>query len=342
MIGNPIYLFVIDEDDIDKVDVGLGNRINTVMQTAFFKISGVLAEDEAIKLMKAAVEKQFSNTFNNPIYYLSTNIIPADRLRIIDDIKRDLKNRKSPILISTQVIEAGVDVDFDMGWRGLAPIESIVQVAGRINRENSIERRYSPLYVIDLGDSNKIYGTISETQSRKALDKEEIIEPDYFQLVEEYFWNLSSKNSYKESRKLFEGMKRLRYDGHITEDYIPVSHFNIIKGGLNTVSVFIELNITAEKAKIAFLKRFQAKSRKEKYELKENFDRYFKKDFYQYVVNIPSYLTEELPLLDDNYENLNIKYVSMDKIKDWYSSSIGFNRERVINMKEETNKTVIL
>ncbi len=38
---------------------GLGNRINTVMQTAFFKISGVLPEDEAIALIKKAVEKQF-------------------------------------------------------------------------------------------------------------------------------------------------------------------------------------------------------------------------------------------------------------------------------------------
>jgi pyruvate-ferredoxin/flavodoxin oxidoreductase len=41
-------------------DVGLGNRINTVMQAAFFKISGVLPEDEAIKLIKKAIQKTFA------------------------------------------------------------------------------------------------------------------------------------------------------------------------------------------------------------------------------------------------------------------------------------------
>ncbi|MBD3209550.1 pyruvate:ferredoxin (flavodoxin) oxidoreductase, partial [Candidatus Woesearchaeota archaeon] len=54
-----IKVYTIDANKIAK-DVGLGNRINTVMQAAFFKISGVLPEQEAIKLMKDAVKKQFS------------------------------------------------------------------------------------------------------------------------------------------------------------------------------------------------------------------------------------------------------------------------------------------
>jgi pyruvate/2-oxoacid:ferredoxin oxidoreductase alpha subunit/pyruvate/2-oxoacid:ferredoxin oxidoreductase beta subunit/Pyruvate/2-oxoacid:ferredoxin oxidoreductase gamma subunit len=53
-----VKVFTIDASSIAK-DVGLGGRINTVMQTAFFKLSGVLPEDEAIALIKKAVEKQF-------------------------------------------------------------------------------------------------------------------------------------------------------------------------------------------------------------------------------------------------------------------------------------------
>ncbi|MBN1274961.1 pyruvate:ferredoxin (flavodoxin) oxidoreductase [Candidatus Woesearchaeota archaeon] len=52
--------YTIDANKI-AADVGLGNRINTVMQAAFFKISGVLPEEEALQLMKEAVKKQFSS-----------------------------------------------------------------------------------------------------------------------------------------------------------------------------------------------------------------------------------------------------------------------------------------
>ena len=53
-----VKVYSIDASSIAK-DVGLGGRINTVMQTAFFKLSGVIPEDEAITMIKNAVEKQF-------------------------------------------------------------------------------------------------------------------------------------------------------------------------------------------------------------------------------------------------------------------------------------------
>lgn len=54
-----IKFYIIDATKIAN-SVGLGKRINTVMQAAFFKISGILPEDEALKMMKNAVEKQFA------------------------------------------------------------------------------------------------------------------------------------------------------------------------------------------------------------------------------------------------------------------------------------------
>jgi len=58
IIDKKVKVYTIDASSIAK-DVGLGGRINTVMQTAFFKLSGVLPADEAIDLIKKAVEKQF-------------------------------------------------------------------------------------------------------------------------------------------------------------------------------------------------------------------------------------------------------------------------------------------
>jgi len=59
IIEKKVKVFSIDASSIAK-EVGLGGRINTIMQTAFFKLSGVLPEDEAIALIKKAVEKTFS------------------------------------------------------------------------------------------------------------------------------------------------------------------------------------------------------------------------------------------------------------------------------------------
>lgn len=70
------------------------------------------------------------------VYHLSTAMCPAHRMQVLDDVK-DCLNPSVPspvICISTQLIEAGVDVDFGSAIRYLAGLDSIVQVAGRCNR----------------------------------------------------------------------------------------------------------------------------------------------------------------------------------------------------------------
>lgn len=73
------------------------------------------------------------------VFLLSSYFIPKHRKNVIEDIAEKLKNREKVILISTQVVEAGVDLDFDCGFREFSPFYSIIQTAGRINRENRDE-----------------------------------------------------------------------------------------------------------------------------------------------------------------------------------------------------------
>lgn len=72
------------------------------------------------------------------IYYLTTNLCSAHRKKIILEIKKRLSQGEKIICVSTQLIEAGVDVDFEIVMRSYAGVDSIIQVAGRCNREGSL------------------------------------------------------------------------------------------------------------------------------------------------------------------------------------------------------------
>ena len=75
---------------------------------------------------------------DNALLHLSTRLRPADRLTLIE-VAKALTERGYPlVVVSTQLVEAGVDISFDRVYRDLAPIDSIVQAAGRCNR--SFER----------------------------------------------------------------------------------------------------------------------------------------------------------------------------------------------------------
>lgn len=83
-------------------------------------------------LLKSSAISQ--NSFK--LFFLNTNLIPKHRSAVIHEIHTRLKNKMKTLLVSTQVIEAGVDLDFDFGIREFAPLYAMIQTAGRINREN--------------------------------------------------------------------------------------------------------------------------------------------------------------------------------------------------------------
>jgi len=73
-------------------------------------------------------------------YHLSTNMCPAHRMDVLENkIKPKLKANEPVICVSTQLIEAGVDIDFGAVIRALAGLDSIAQSAGRCNRHGMRE-----------------------------------------------------------------------------------------------------------------------------------------------------------------------------------------------------------
>lgn len=259
----------------------------------------------------------------NPVYYLSTNILPIERENRIGNIKKAIKTGRSPILIATQVVEAGVDLDFDMGFRDIGPIDSIIQVAGRINRNNDKERSNAPLYVVDFGECKKIYGKMTYQQSKKALeDKELIPESDYLQIIEHYFDDIADRSSFRNSRCYFKSMKGLLYDSNKPDEDYAISSFKIIEDSDIYYTVFIEKDERANSLKEKFLQKIEDKI------TKEDFDKNYKMQFQQHLVTVPKYYAEDLYPINQ-YED-NILLVPYAEISDYYDSNTGFKRKREV------------
>ena len=118
---------------------------------------------------KAQAKKIFVNlSKNHPdwnIVHLSANMCPAHRRKTISRLKDEyLKDKtKKCICISTRLIEAGVDIDFDSAIRFLAGFDSIIQTAGRCNRNGILtdpqgNPRVGKTYILNIKkDEEKIY-----------------------------------------------------------------------------------------------------------------------------------------------------------------------------------------
>ena len=84
-------------------------------------------------------------------YHLSANMTPAHRSRVIEVVRKKLKNGEHITVVSTSLVEAGVDLDFNTVFRQLSGLDSILQAGGRCNREGKDDKGY--VYVFDIDET---------------------------------------------------------------------------------------------------------------------------------------------------------------------------------------------
>jgi len=124
--------------DINSIE-SLVDEINSQEKSLLCVVNTI---DKAKKIFEELKGKEREDKF-----LLTTHQIPLHRKEIINEIKEALSSGKKIKLISTQLIEAGVDLDFDVGYREFAPFGSIIQMAGRVNREG--KKGISDIFVFD-------------------------------------------------------------------------------------------------------------------------------------------------------------------------------------------------
>lgn len=129
-------------------------------------------------------------------HFLSRWVTPKDRVRTIEVIKSKEERQVLRCLVATQVVEAGMDVDFELVFRDLGPLDSIIQIAGRCNRHGEREGQ-GEVFVAQLIDENQpvrrtfasqVYSSVLLNQTKTLLDKfPEFSEKECRDIVARYY-----------------------------------------------------------------------------------------------------------------------------------------------------------
>lgn len=244
--------------------------------------------------------------------YLSTHITPKERLQRIHDIKKG----HYTVVVSTQLVEAGVDIDFNIVVRDIAPLDSINQASGRCNRNGNHKGN---VYIVDLKDArgrryaSYIYDSVLLDITQKILaNREEIQEKTFLELIESYYNETKIKKTQTISEYLWEAIKRLKYDSE--DDTVSISDFKLIEEDYIKRDVFIEID---EKAHEIWQRYINLRNIDDLFLRKTLFDS-FKADFYQYVISIPVHVKNTPPLFGE------MGYVKQSVLNDFYAKETGF------------------
>jgi len=271
----------------------------------------------------ALFDKLEGKLTDHDLFYLSAEVTPKERKdRLASLLIQMRENRQNPpkarpvFLVTTQLIEAGVDIDFDLVFRDLAPFDSIIQSAGRCNRHGLRPRDESVVKIFKLVDdagialARKVYGNVSIQKTEDMLAS---YNGETFRELSDLYYNkMRSLRSQKKEQKILDGILSL--------DYEKLQDFKLIDEDPRG-SIFIELDRDASRLFEQF-NQIWKKENMERGESRREFLR-IRPDFYRYVINVPDpYLSH----LNDPIHGIYL--IERDDIPDKYDNK-GFVRNPI-------------
>lgn len=210
--------------DLLKQELSLKSLAEIVIE----KSNKYASQNGSVKTIIEFIYKKSASSFQqaisetshafNKIFVLSGTILESRRREIINFIKRTTKSNINVLLITTQVVEAGVDIDMDLGFKNVSLIDSDEQLAGRVNRNAFKEG--CEVYLFKLDDAKLLYGKdYRYQQTREKITVEEhrqiLKEKDFKKLYENVIEVIDKKNVpiFKDSFPNYEGdLHKLRFN----------------------------------------------------------------------------------------------------------------------------------
>lgn len=275
---------------------------------------------------------------------LNSTLLPLQKQKIIYKLK-NLPGNKKYILVSTQSIEAGVDVSFDFVIRDFASLDSIEQVRGRCNRSRELNKKFNNqkikgnIYLINLSRKNKsfyeyIYDSF-EMETRINETKNIIkrkLNYDYEDIVSYYSQLSQSINKLVDKREenfILSDRDNINNWNHalfskLSDKYLGI---NLINENLNQYSFFIETNLNI----------FTDNNLNNKYEfnletcsINELNEVYDEEDFI-FSLNELKFIKK----IDEKYNIIDMNYINGSNLLEYYkfckiNSSDEYDKKRLI------------
>lgn len=239
-------------------------------------------------------------------FHLSALMCGAHRSKIIGEIKGRLRKGLPTRVISTQLVEAGVDLDFPVVYRALAGLDSIAQAAGRCNREGFLDLGIVKVFV---PPSKVPMGYLSQAASiaqRIIVDSEvDILAPQAF---DSYF------------RELY-WIQGERLDKHrILEDLSPNSELSF-----NFFSASKKFRIIDESEYRPVIVRYEESNHLIEQLTRYGPERWLLRRLQRYVVNLPRYIHAKL-INDGGIKEVH-PGIFVQEYGGMYRDDIGFDAE---------------
>ena len=154
----------------------------------------LLGEHQALCVVntKKRAQHLYQRLKGDGVFHLSTTMYPNHRRRVLKLIRSRLKQGETCILISTSLVEAGVDLDFETVYRQIAGADSMIQAAGRCNREGKRPIQDSRVYIFDFEGAENVPSQRQQMDASKSLLKDgaDLSDPEsitrYFKMLYHY------------------------------------------------------------------------------------------------------------------------------------------------------------
>lgn len=190
------------------------------------------------------------NSCFDEIILLSGTILEPRRRQIIKSLKSPKYRTKKVLLITTQVVEAGVDIDMDLGFKDKSLIDSEEQLAGRINR--NANKKTCKLYLFDCNTEKTLYGGDDRyifTEEISIIDYQNILTNKDFDLlykkVLNHIMSINKSNFIVNMQDLYHDVKHLNYP-NVDKSFNIINHKN--------TTVFVPLSIESDLLEDSFVK----------------------------------------------------------------------------------------